>query len=351
MPHRANSVSALLLLGGILAAGFLPAAEKLPSPGAWDGVTEKTRLTRPYEDPRQALIPFGIISYFSHPWRSYMDTHPAGQFLGSMGFCFNSNPKYTEPVLQLMGEAGISKVRYEIGWGSLDWNDRLQGENRKKALEFFRLAKKYHIRPLLLLNAHHSIPCPMRDVEVSLVQDAKKGDRSFKVRPEDVEKIRAGYTGPMQSDEYCAAKPMITETKEDGTCILSTPLKEDFKAGGLLLKELKYQPLHGVRLKNADEQTNAEEAAATAATLEGWKKYVAEICDVALEGMEGDGFDLEVWNEQTFGSNFLDINNYYDPDRPYDGPLEYKRSRPPGRASVRIRPGNSVWKARWCWWG
>jgi hypothetical protein len=312
----------------MLAPVFLHARENLPAPGTWDGLTEKAKLDRPYEDPRQALIPFGINSYFSHPWRSYMDTHPASQFLGSMAFCYNSDRKYLEPILQLMSEVGIRKVRTEMGWGTLDWDDRMMGENRTKALEFLRLAKKHNIRPLLLLNAHHSAPGPMRELSVSLVADAKKGDRSFKVRSDDIPKIRVGYTGPMNKDEYCAAKPLITEVKSDGTCMLSGPLSADIKAGTLQLKELKYQPLHGVKLRSGDPQANAEAAASAAATQEGWKKYVAEICNLGLEGMGGADFDLEVWNEQTFGSNFLDINNYYDPDLEYERPVEYMRLRP-----------------------
>jgi hypothetical protein len=316
--------TALLMLAPV----FLHAEQNLPAPGAWDGVTEKAKLERPYEDPRQALIPFGINSYFSHPWRSYMDTHPASQFLGSMAFCYNGDRKYLEPVLQFMSESGIRKVRTEMGWGNLDWDDRMTGENRTRALEFLRLAKKYDIRPLLLLNAHHSAPGPVREVSVTLVEDAKKGDRSFKVRPDDVSKIRVGYTGPMNTDEYCAAKPLITEVKPDGTCVLSGPLGGDLKAGTLQLKELKYQPLHGVKLKSGDEQANAEAATSAAETQEGWKRYVAEICNLGLEGMGGAEFDIEVWNEQTFGSNFLDINNYFDPDREYSGPVQYVRSRP-----------------------
>jgi hypothetical protein len=327
-----SKVRAVLL---ILAPTFLHAEENLPAPGAWDGVTQKAKLDRPYEDSRQALIPFGINSYFSHPWRSYMDTHPASQFLGSMAFCYNSDRKYLESILQFMSEAGIRKVRTEMGWGNLDWDDRMTGENRTKALEFLRLAKKYQIRPLLLLNAHHSAPGPVREVSVTLVADAKKGERSFKVRPDDVSKIRLGYTGPMNPEEYCAAKPLITEVKPDGTCLLSGPLGGDLKAGTLQLKELKYQPLHGVKLKSGDQQANAEAAASAAETQEGWKKYVAEICNLGLEGVGGAEFDLEVWNEQTFGSNFLDINNYYDPDREYNSPVQYTRSRP---QEAGIRP-------------
>ncbi len=31
-------------------------------------------------------------------------------------------------------------------------------------------------------------------------------------------------------------------------------------------------------------------------------------------GLSDVGFDLEIWNELTFGSDFVDINNYYNPD-------------------------------------
>ena len=126
----------------------------------------------------------------------------------------------------------------------------------------------------------------------------------------------------------CAAKPLITQVQPDGTCVLSGPLSGDLKAGTLQLKELKYQPLHGVKLKRGDQPTNAEAAASAAETREGWKKYVAEVCNLGLEGMGGAGFDIEVWNEQTFGSNFLDINNYFDPDQEYSGPVQYVRPRP-----------------------
>jgi hypothetical protein len=72
-------------------------------------MTEKAKLDRSYEDPRQTAISFGITSYFAHPWRSYMDTHPASQFLDSMGFCYSSDRKYLESVLQFMSEASIPR--------------------------------------------------------------------------------------------------------------------------------------------------------------------------------------------------------------------------------------------------
>jgi len=74
-------------------------------------------------------------------------------------------------------------------------------------------------------------------------------------------------------------------------------------AGALLrLGRLKYQPLFPV---------GTQEFEATAA---GWLRYVDCIVRLAMSNY-GEHFDVEIWNELTFGSEFLDINNYYDPRR------------------------------------
>jgi hypothetical protein len=53
-------------------------------------------------------------------------------------------------------------------------------------------------------------------------------------------------------------------------------------------------------------------------TVGGWKRYVSTVADFIAEtpGSQRDadrGFDLEIWNELSFGSSFLSINNYYEP--------------------------------------
>ena len=45
---------------------------------------------------------------------------------------------------------------------------------------------------------------------------------------------------------------------------------------------------------------------------------------LGTKGQPDAGFDLEVWNEMTFGSRFLDINNYYDPNLQFKTPLQYR---------------------------
>ena len=47
------------------------------------------------------------------------------------------------------------------------------------------------------------------------------------------------------------------------------------------------------------------------ATLSGWLSYVGTVCKLAASVVGPGGFDLEVWNELTFGSQFLNSENYY----------------------------------------
>ena len=69
---QSTLLSAVLLITSILPMRADQA--RLPAQGEWDGITQKAKLDRPYEDPRQVNVQFGLISYFVHPWRSYMDT-------------------------------------------------------------------------------------------------------------------------------------------------------------------------------------------------------------------------------------------------------------------------------------
>ena len=69
-------------------------------------------------------------------------------------------------------------------------------------------------------------------------------------------------------------------------------------------------------------------------------KYVAAIGATArgalgTTGQPNAGFDVEVWNEMSFGSNFLDINNYYDQKFTFSQPFTYQKTR----ATTGLRPG------------
>ena len=303
----------------------------MPKIGAWDGKTPAAKMDVPYEDPLQTPPPFGIVSYFNHPWRGYMDTWPASQWLDFPHASFwTNNLTHLRALAKLMAECGIRGTRVEIGWGSLQWNDDLSENDKKKFREMFAILKEHRIRPLMLLNAHHGMPCPHKDVHVEVTEAGKKGDRTLKLKAGT--QVKAGYTGLVNQGDYLAMCPIFTQIDADGTAHLSKPLPQDVKAGRLHCIELKYQPFQGTKLKDGTPVPEAQE------TVEGWKRYALAIARLARECMgtdEDSGFDMEVWNELTFGSNFLDINRYYDPPRQYAEPYVYRKTR---KWSPRLRP-------------
>ncbi len=304
-------------------------ADPLPPVGQWDGVTSSAKLDVPYENPMQVGPPFGIVSFFNHPWRYYMDTWPATRFLETPGANWNVDPKYADSLGQILDESGLRTVRVEIGWGNMGWDDDLPQDRKAQIAAQLKALQKHHIRPMILLNCHHGGPGPMRQFDVSVAADAKKGDRTLKLRPEDTAKIHVGYTGPMNPD-YIAADPLITSVDADGTCHLSAGLGGDVKAGKFSLFELKYRPFQGVKLKGGSEADNARVAGEAHATADGWARYAASVGKFARETLgtpTDSGFDIEVWNEQTFGANFLNINNYYDEKLDFSEPLSYTKTR------------------------
>ena len=313
----------LIFLFTFCSLGISLSAAPLPANGEWDGVTPSAHLDGPYENPTQAIVPFGIVSYFNQPWRAYMDTWPASQYLNSMGTQWNVNVKYEEALCQLFQETGLTSIRYEIGWGNMGWDDELSPNMKAAMKRDFVIYKKYGIRPLILLNAHHGVPCPVKNIPVEVAVAAKKGDHILKLAKFDG--VKPLYTG-IQHPDYIANYPTITSLDPDGTAHFSAALPFDIKAGQFNLVQTKYQPFQGSKLKDGTPVPAAQE------TVDGWMKYVESVAKSALEalgtaGQPDAGFDIEVWNEQTFGSNFLNINNYYEEKIQFAEPYTYTHTR------------------------
>ena len=319
-------ILASALLGGVSCAQQTPATPNAARAiGQWDGVTASLPLAGPYESNIHRPTPFGALSYYNHPWRAYMDTQPASHFVGAFGTQANGLDLKDAPALfQLMSESGISNFRIEISWGNFGWNDKLVAGRQTYLGELLRLCKSNNIRPLILLNANHGIPGPVRAVKTTLSAAAKKGDRTIRLAPDA--KIRVGYTGLDRAKGGAPiAFPLITAFAADGTATLSAPLPADLPAGDITLQELKYQPFQdGVTLVDGTALPAARE------TYQGWLRYARATGEFAraIMGTPDDaGFDIEVWNEQSFGSNFLDINRYYEPKREYGEKWTYQTTR------------------------
>ncbi len=88
---------------------------------------------------------------------------------------------------------------------------------------------------------------------------------------------------------------------------LSRPLPEPLAAGNHPAATLAYRPFERPRLADGSPNPDFEE------TMAGWLDYVDVVTREAREVLGGTEFDVEIWNELSFGSDFLDAANYYAP--------------------------------------
>ena len=265
-----------------------------------------------YTDPTYFTnLAFGSQSHWIQPWRSYLETVPASTFLDGIGINFNIGSSNPEPIAQMLADHSVRQARVEIGWNNLSYDDdTMLIDYRAEQLRSQLLALKQNgIRPLILLNANDGEPVPVQHFERTILNGAEAGD--IQVQLNDVSGLRVGYSGLSNLSKSIAAEALITDINGN-TVTLSKPLPDDLAIGAdVKVTTLKYRPFSLI----GTEDYNA--------TLTGWKNYVSTVTDFVIETLEtthsaDKGFDVEVWNELSFGSDFLYINNYYEQDL-YDG--------------------------------
>ena len=287
--------------GCTILAAVLVALVAVAAPGRAGG------LAGAYTDPGYLTrIPFGTHSHYLQPWRAYLETVPAARFVDGIGIGLNLDKESPDLVLRMLARNGIRAGRIEIGWGSLDWEDetRFAGDmSRARAL--LRACRKWGIRPLMLLNAHQGAPCPVRFFERVVAADAPAG--ATQVQLDDVSGLVPGRSGLSNLSDYWAAEALVTRV-EGKNVSLSKPLPKAINAGSRVpMATLKYRPFSQ---PGSDDYRE---------TMAGWQRYVAAVAAFATEelgtrGSADKGFDVEVWNEMSFGSSFLYVNAYYKPE-------------------------------------
>jgi hypothetical protein len=104
-----------------------------------------------------------------------------------------------------------------------------------------------------------------------------------------------------------AADLIFTAKDADGWVTLSKPLPKDLSAGSYAASTLRYEPFQRPRLSNGSANPAFED------TMQGWLDYVGAVTEEVRSDLGSDAFDVEVWNEQSFGADFLDADAYYDP--------------------------------------
>jgi len=256
---------------------------------------------RPYTDPAQFDCPWPQSSHYRQPWSAYIETKSGADFLNGLGVNLHIPDGTENLALRLLAETGFRAVRIEVGWGESNW-DETALSNEAKFRQRFELCAKYRLRPTILINAHHGVPCPLKSFKRTLVADAPKGATNLRLdSTADLVVERSGLSG---LTEYWAAEALITGIDEaTGEVTLSKPLPKDLKAGEISMATLKHPPLYPAATMEFDE---------TAAALAAHAVRVGQLARQC--GIKE--FDFEIWNELTFGTHFLNIDDYFDPAAP-----------------------------------
>jgi len=263
-----------------------------------------------YVDPsQQTLLSFGDESHWLQPWRAYLDTVPAQSFRKAVGMTFNVTDQQAEPTARLLARNGFKRARIEVGWAGVSYDDPSQLGNLNSVRTRLLALKQHGIRPLILLNSNQGAPCPNKAITLRTVEPALQGDTRVHLDAATAAAVVPRKTGfnNLQSRGKMA-DPLITSIDGDGWATLSRPLGRDLPAGAHPGSRLMYEPFHAPLREDGTPEPRFE------ATLAGWLGYVNVVTREVRTILGSQAFDVEIWNELGFGSDFLDVDNYYSPD-------------------------------------
>jgi len=303
-------------------------------------------------DPRYlTALRFGETSFWIQPWRAYLDTWPASRLTESLGINFNVTPGEAQDTAQLLQDSGFKLARIEIGWNSLSYENPTKFVNEASIRTRLEALHDHGLRPLILLNANSGLPCPATKVDLEIVSPAPAGASTVTLSPGSAAQLIIGKTGfdggvfnprkpkrkalkairarrvltPEQKqklrEEHSAraragftplvlqGNPAILITKIDsrGVATLSRPLPAALAAGVYRGTTLLYAPFESPKRPDGSSNPTFQ------ATLRGWLRYVSTVSSEAQSIFGPGGYDLEIWNELSFGSQFLDGADYYSP--------------------------------------
>jgi hypothetical protein len=259
-------------------------------------------------DPRFLTgVPFGTSSFWIEPWRAYLDTWPASRLLDSLGINFNVGPAKAEATAQLLHDSGFTLARREIGWNSLSYREPTKFSNESQIRTVLSALHNHGLRPLILLNANSGDPGPSKHITLETTTAAPAGAQSVTLTAASAAAVVPGKSGFDGLTFGGDPDVLITSVDAQGVATLSRPLPDALAAGAHGGTTLLYAPFAQPTL--ADGRPNP----AFEATLAGWLSYVATVCREAASIVGPEGYDLEVWNELSFGSQFLNADTYYSP--------------------------------------
>ncbi len=307
---------------GVSALTSLPTAPGAPSEGSTSAKSKSGNSSAnapgnlPVEsgevvnDPIDARfltdVPFGTRSFWLQPWRAYLDTWPSSRLLESVGINFNVRPADAEDTAQLLQDTGFKLARIGISWSALSYEQPTEFLATHLASITTRLTAlhKHDLRPLIVLDANSGAPTPEIHLNLETTAAAPAGAQTVTLSAASAAAVVPGKSGFNGLTFSGNPDILITSVNASHVATLSRTLPNSLPAGAHSGTTLLYAPF------TAPELANGEPNPAFQATLAGWLNYVAAVCKEAASIVGPGGYDLEVWNELSFGSQFLNAENY-----------------------------------------
>ena len=282
------------------AAARARAAARRRRPGRRrDRARPAATIDDPYQASQQTLLEFGKRSHWLQPWRGYLETVPARRVTQGLGIVFNPPPGKADKVAAQAAAAGLRYARLEISWCRVSDTEPARLTGMSSIRRLLLALKKRGLRPLILLNGNDGCPGPLRKQKIRLTAAARAGDRQIAVDQASARAIVPGHTGLDRPGGKAAA---YLFTNVSGTTVtLSRPLAQSLSTGSHQASTLRYQPFTHPGGPGFED------------TMAGWLEYVALATSYVKQTLGSDDFDVEVWNELSFGSDFLDAGTYYNP--------------------------------------
>jgi hypothetical protein len=251
-------------------------------------------------------VPFGTRSFWLQPWRSYLDTWPASRLLEAVGINFNVAPAQAEDTAQLLQDSGFKLARIGINWAALSYEEPTVFLPEHLASITARLTAlhKHGLRPLIVLDAYSGAPTPAKHFKLETTATAPAGAQTVTLSAASAAEVVPGKTG-FDGLTFGGDPDILISSVSGDVAVLSRPLRSSLPAGAHAATTLLYAPFPAPTL--ASGQPNP----AFQATLAGWLSYVATVCKEVASVVGPGGYDLEVWNELSFSSQFLNSENYY----------------------------------------
>ncbi len=262
-------------------------------------------LADPIDAKYLTETPFGTTSFWIQPWRAYMDTWPASRLLESLGINFNVSAPQAEATAQLLQDSGFKLARIALNWDALSYDDPTRFTDEASVRTRLEALHKHGLRPLILLDANSEGPTPARQVNLETTTEAPAGAQTVTLTPTAAAAVVPGKTG-FDSLSFGGDPDILIDSVGPGNlATLSKPLPDALAAGEHKGATLLYAPFGAPTLANGEPNPAFQE------TLSGWLSYVGTVCREATSIFGPEGYDLEVWNELSFGSQFLNAE-YYD---------------------------------------